>query len=688
LFVRPSSAGHLEDIHDVAISSVANNQGLFYEASTDLWKNKSIATVLGYTPANDANVVHTTGSESISGVKAFTTAIHSNILKFSESGGFNQTAGFTQIGGTADYFNFVNGGNTKSAQFTYNGAGGVYTLPATSGTLALTSDLHNAVTIGTANGLSLSTQVLSLGLSSTSTTGALSSTDWNTFNGKQNALGYTAANDSEVVKLTGNQSIANQKTFTGFALFENGVYLKQGSGLSAISGYNLIDADTNGIYLSLSNLLNTAYLNLASLTEQRTFTFPNASGTIALTSNLSAYLPLSGGTLTGALSGTSATFTSGLIVSNTSDVYPEFKTSAIDADAFLGFSNTGDGNAAWSIGRRNTGEFWISTYTGNFNSGTRTQPLIIATSGAATFSSSVTAGDIFSTDGTRINFFGVGTGANVGYVGMTTNHSLAFLTNNTEKMRITSAGNVGIGTTAPVSALHVYANLSANPITFEGNGSSNAWVRWKAGASTSTWQLGASSGAFIFYDEYVDAERMRITSGGTLLVNQTSLSSAMAGAKMQVATDLLLTGSVAGVFFENRSGGVTSNSNWYGWYATSSTVYLYNGSANIASINTSSGAYTALSDINKKKDFEDSSIGLNAIMGLKPKLYRMKDQDESSSKQLGFIAQEVKDYIPQAYIQTKGEKEDFIGLDDRPIIATLVKAIQEQQAQIEELKNK
>jgi hypothetical protein len=44
---------------------------------------------------------------------------------------------------------------------------------------------HNAVTLGTANGLSLSTQELSLGLSSTSTTGALSDTDWDTFNGKQ-----------------------------------------------------------------------------------------------------------------------------------------------------------------------------------------------------------------------------------------------------------------------------------------------------------------------------------------------------------------------------------------------------------------------------------------------------------------------------------------------------------------------
>jgi hypothetical protein len=54
---------------------------------------------------------------------------------------------------------------------------------------ANTAARHNAVTIGTANGLSLSTQVLSLGLASGSTTGALSSTDWNTFNNKTSNTG-------------------------------------------------------------------------------------------------------------------------------------------------------------------------------------------------------------------------------------------------------------------------------------------------------------------------------------------------------------------------------------------------------------------------------------------------------------------------------------------------------------------
>jgi hypothetical protein len=52
----------------------------------------------------------------------------------------------------------------------------------------------------------------------------------------------------------------------------------------------------------------------------------------------------------------------------------------------------------------------------------------------------------------------------------------------------------------------------------------------------------------------------------------------------------------------------------------------------------SSGAYTALSDVNKKIDFEPSQIGLNEVLGLKPTLYRMKTEDGTQDKQLGFIA--------------------------------------------------
>lgn len=63
------------------------------------------------------------------------------------------------------------------------------------------------VTIGTANGLSIAGQVLSLALASTSTTGALSSTDWNTFNNKQAAGNFITALTGDVTA-TGPGSVA------------------------------------------------------------------------------------------------------------------------------------------------------------------------------------------------------------------------------------------------------------------------------------------------------------------------------------------------------------------------------------------------------------------------------------------------------------------------------------------------
>jgi hypothetical protein len=50
IFVNIQNGFEIEELHDVLIQSKVNNQGLFYESSTGLWKNKSIATVLGYTP--------------------------------------------------------------------------------------------------------------------------------------------------------------------------------------------------------------------------------------------------------------------------------------------------------------------------------------------------------------------------------------------------------------------------------------------------------------------------------------------------------------------------------------------------------------------------------------------------------------------------------------------------------------
>ena len=73
---------------------------------------------------------------------------------------------------------------------------GITIADGASGTLAGTNS--GDVTIGTANGLSIAGQALSLGTSSASTTGALTSTDWSTFNSKQDAGNYITALTGDV----------------------------------------------------------------------------------------------------------------------------------------------------------------------------------------------------------------------------------------------------------------------------------------------------------------------------------------------------------------------------------------------------------------------------------------------------------------------------------------------------------
>jgi len=50
IFVKVMNGWELDELHDVAIVSPANNEALIYESSTSLWKNKTIASALGYTP--------------------------------------------------------------------------------------------------------------------------------------------------------------------------------------------------------------------------------------------------------------------------------------------------------------------------------------------------------------------------------------------------------------------------------------------------------------------------------------------------------------------------------------------------------------------------------------------------------------------------------------------------------------
>ena len=71
IFVKVQNGFELKEIHDVDLITTVPVNGHILGYNGTLWVNKTIAGWLGFTPANDANVVHTTGNETIAGIKTF-----------------------------------------------------------------------------------------------------------------------------------------------------------------------------------------------------------------------------------------------------------------------------------------------------------------------------------------------------------------------------------------------------------------------------------------------------------------------------------------------------------------------------------------------------------------------------------------------------------------------------------------
>ena len=273
----------------------------------------------------------------------------------------------------------------------------------------------------------------------------------------------------------------------------------------------------------------------------------------------------------------------------------------------------------------------------------------------------------------------------------TANADLYFHTNNTRAISIKPTARVGIGTSFPSARFQVTetggSGSNTNCALFSDSVSNTLGISNANGVNTVFSQSLASTPlasdlAFATTTNAINGtpiERMRITSGGWVGINTTTPVD-----NLTINGGVRTLGTAAGYFFNNRG-----LSNVYGFYATGGTIFVFNdGVGNIASINTTSGVYVPLSDRNKKKDFEESTIGLDAILGLKPTLYRIKSDSNDAEKKLGFVAQEVEEFIPQAFIRQEGEKEDFIGLDYNSITAALVKAVQELKAEIDLLKQK
>jgi hypothetical protein len=211
-------------------------------------------------------------------------------------------------------------------------------------------------------------------------------------------------------------------------------------------------------------------------------------------------------------------------------------------------------------------------------------------------------------------------------------------------------------------------------------------------------RVGFAGTAKIVYNTYATGYGAASLNGSFLMQGPNALQFSSGGDNVRLTItstgEAIFSSSITSngdIQINNASGGLRlyTESNGANWFirtynaASNQLRFSYNLTGEVASINPTTGVYTALSDKNKKKNLENYIGGLENILQLKPTLYNMISQDDKTAKELGFIAQEVKLIIPEAYT----ESDDFIGLNYNAFIPVLVNAIKELKAEIDILKN-
>jgi len=304
-----------------------------------------------------------------------------------------------------------------------------------------------------------------------------------------------------------------------------------------------------------------------------------------------------------------------------------------------------------------------------------------------------------------IEFVNNANNAAYGYIGCPTSNNLAFFTNGlTERMRIDSSGNVGIGTSSPQSLLDLaVGSQSYNPtnvgqlrIAQTGNPATtnNGGIEFVAsgfangyGYRIASCDEGSGSTPLVFLTRLNSAswtERMRLTNDGSLFVGTTSSEGPAKVAVVQSTTNQACVG------FRHTLGATES----FARFINSNNTAVIGSISNNGNTAT---AYNTTSDYRLKENIAPMTGALNKVAQLKPVTYTWKSTGEIGQ---GFIAHELQAVVPDC---VNGEKDavdadgnpKYQGVDTSFLVATLTSAIQElheivkaQAAEIALLKSK
>jgi hypothetical protein len=319
-------------------------------------------------------------------------------------------------------------------------------------------------------------------------------------------------------------------------------------------------------------------------------------------------------------------------------------------------------------------------------------------------------GEIDLTDGgtLRGQLFSESTGLTLAAVGGLIKFGAG--TGGTEKMRIDSSGNVGVGVTPSSAKLEVngagrFSGFGVNSIGLNTTGTAQNFVRYTtAGADCYIGTESSVAGGFFtgstayatciynasntpiqFFTN--GSVKATLDASGNLLVGTTSSLPSFANGRIEALAAASSYGMVIDATDTSASGiGIRGNTS-----TVAESYFNASAGTTVGSIVINAGgvSFNNTSDYRIKKDVQPLTGGLARVNALKPSVYKFKHDDSTGE---GFLAHELAEVVPLA---VTGEKDAVNedgsikpqGVDLSKVVPILVAAIKELAAEVNALKN-